>query len=151
MCTECTPGESHPYAGYLCHNCYTPLGYRFVRAASPNSDCQLCRDRLMGGYVEGKARWYGNEYVGREMRNGEVYTADAMTCAVNEHLWPILAAKVLLICSDSACVDCIVTDTGDSVAFMASNTIVDLSPATFEALAGNLGVGVVGVRVWVRG
>ncbi len=41
LCSTCVKGDKS-LGGMTCQNCYAPAGYRWVRSASPNSDCRTC-------------------------------------------------------------------------------------------------------------
>ena len=120
------------------------------------ADCDLCRQMRMGAAAlpepplwTGLATWYGNEYIGRPMRSGEVYNPFAMTCAVSARLYPFFAGRTLQVCAPWRCIEVVVTDSGDSQAFDDHHIAVDLSMAAFSELAP-LDTGVVPVEVWLR-
>jgi len=93
----------------------------------------------------GDATWYAEPYVGRPMRNGDVYTGTGLTCAVDGIVWRMFAGKMLLVCAGMRCVTCTVTDTGR---LWQAGVALDLSPAVFARLAP-LAQGRVDVRAWV--
>lgn len=91
--------------------------------------------------MTGRATWYGAPYIGREMRNGETYTGQDMTCAVEGDKWTEFAGARLLVCLDTTimhvprrCVIVTVTDSGDTNEFREHGVVVDLSVAAFDAL-----------------
>ena len=112
--------------------------------------------------LDGAATYYGAPYIGRPMRNGEVYTGDDMTAAIDAHLWvlspdelgcvsfahrPCFANKRLLVCNNANCVVVRATDTG----YLAQCGVdLDLSVRAYIALFGRLG-GKQPVRAWVVG
>lgn len=112
--------------------------------------------------LQGLATWYGGDYVGRTMRNGEVYTAKEHTAAVSGDLFEQLQNMQLLVCVDRdenqnlgtwaqsprKCIRVQVTDSGDAVEFEKYGVVLDLSEAAFLELAGDLEVGSVRVKVW---
>jgi len=83
--------------------------------------------------LTGLATWYGAPYIGRVMRNGDVYTGTQMTVAVDDAMWPSLAGKWLLVvdAGTGRRVKVRVTDTG----YLAGwNVCVDLSPTAMDVL-----------------
>ena len=102
-----------------------------------------------GPILEGYATWYGNEYLGRPMRNGDTYTGNDMTCALSADLYPFFAGRTLRVCAPWRCIEVVVTDSGDTEAFEDHHVAVDLSMRAFQELAA-LDVGILPVEVWLR-
>jgi len=103
--------------------------------------------------LRGKATWYGEPYIGRHMKNGQVYTGQDMTCAVSSAFWDKFGHKTARIClakKPDRCIEVQVTDTGDAQAFAKHGVVVDLSIAAFQALGLDLDDGVAEVQVWME-
>lgn len=105
--------------------------------------------------MRGKATYYAEPYIGREMRNGEIYTGQEMTCAVSSDRWDELQGTTLRVCVQPVsipyklrCIEVVVTDTGPTEVWQEYGVVVDLSVAAFRALVGPLGIGVAEVEVW---
>ena len=94
---------------------------------------------------DGDATWYAEPYIGRAMRNGEVYTGTDATCAVDTMVWRMFKSRMLLVCAELRCTTCTVTDTGR---LWQAGVALDLSPAVFARLAP-LDQGRVRIRAWV--
>lgn len=97
----------------------------------------------------GRATWYAEPYLGRVMRNGEVYTGQEMTAAVDDAQWSALAECELTICHDARCIRATVTDSG----YLArAGVTLDLSPVAFRALrdldSPDDNDGIMEVRAW---
>ncbi len=48
--------------------------------------------------MQGKATFYAEPYIGREMRGGGIYTGLDMTCAVSSNRWQELRGATLRVC-----------------------------------------------------
>ena len=101
-----------------------------------------------GPLLEGYATWYGEQYLGRPMRNGDTYTGNDMTCAVRGDLYPFFAGRTLRVCAPWRCIEVVVTDSGSASEFEKFHIAVDLSVYAFQQLAP-LDVGIVRVSVWL--
>ena len=97
----------------------------------------------------GLATYYGGPYIGRKMKNGQVYDPNALTCAASSALWDKFGSKTIRVCllDGNRCVEVRVTDCGDAKAFAKYGVVVDLSPAAFLALGLDLAQGVANVTV----
>jgi len=135
---------------------YTPTPYWTIpappltRTPLSHQTPQVQSTPTVVALMQGKATWYGEQYIGRPMRNGDAYTGTEMTCAVSAWLWEMLAGKTLRVCLQDApdtCIEVLVTDTGDAEAFAKHGVRVDLSMAAFKALGLDLAQGVANVTV----
>lgn len=61
--------------------------------------------------MSGIATWYGEPYIGRTMKNGEVYTGQDLTAAVPWQVWDRWRGKRVLVCSRTGWIVVKVTDT----------------------------------------
>lgn len=96
--------------------------------------------------MSGIATWYGKPYIGRTMKNGEVYTGRELTAAVPWQVWGRWGGKRLLVCDREGCIVVKVTDTC-RCREVPGGVILDLSVEAFSRLAP-LEQGVIDVRVW---
>lgn len=110
----------------------------------------------------GGATWYGNEFIGRETRSGELYTGQQMTAAVSSDLWDAMKGKTVTVCTQNpyseckvcaesrqyvtTCIEVRINDSGDADAFREHGIAIDLSPRAFREF-GPLGLGRVEVVV----
>ena len=98
----------------------------------------------------GRMTWYGTEFDGRPTASGETYSVEGRTCAINLQLWRSEFAcgygrgecRKALVCGDAGCAIVEINDTGAFV------HLLDCSPAVFERVVGDLGIGIGNVRLW---
>lgn len=88
----------------------------------------------------GIASWYGENYRGKKMANGERFDPDKLTCATWH--WPLGAA--LAVEHGEKTVIVRVTDRGPALPL---GRLIDLSQAAFARIAP-LPLGLVRVKVW---
>lgn len=94
--------------------------------------------------------WYS--LPGQTMRNGQPFSDDALTCAVDDSEWDRAADaphhRNLCICSDGRCVDVTVTDTGWLYDYGVD---LDCTQAVWQTLGIPLAVGRAKVQLQYEG
>lgn len=109
-------------AGVLC-----VVGWAFVSDAFAGARTVVSRTR------RGMASWYGEQYRGSPMANGEAFDPDRLTAASWD--WP-LGAWVRVMCPETGrSVWVRITDRGPERTLWAAGRIIDLSEAAFARIA----------------
>lgn len=91
--------------------------------------------------TEGRASWYGEEFRGRKMANGEPFNPQAFTCASYD--FPLGTKLWVQNVVNGKIVEVVVSDRGPS---RRLNRVLDLSSGAFSEIA-DLKDGVINIRI----